>query len=287
MPGVCLRGHGRGLRPGNTVMLSGLYSAGCGSDACQIWAADAAVDYVVVSSAPVSAASQGWQQFRGLGLFPWAALASFLHPYAYLTLRSLMRSMVRPLSPLRLPSSHVTCLTHPPQLHLLSASVNDVDVVCADGPAHQIIVALGWCGSGTPMPVLDGLQTRFFKAERGGVAAGLFAPIVVSLQFVRECSCARTQSLSQEEAMEGCSDWAQDAMRSFPIHELCLSREPSLLQHVASNTVAALEAAGHEQVVADFVGDWFGRSARDELQEKNVWLVWMPAVFAAFAWAAA
>lgn len=95
MSGVCLRGHGRGLRTGNTVMISGLYSASIGSDACQIWAANAAFDYVVVSSAPVIAASNSWQQFRGLSLFPWAALASLLHPYAYLTLRSLIRSMVR------------------------------------------------------------------------------------------------------------------------------------------------------------------------------------------------
>lgn len=76
-------------------MISGLYAAGTRDDSCQIWAANAAVDYVVVSSAPVSAALVGWQQFRGLDMFPWSTLASYLHPYAYLTLRSLIASMVR------------------------------------------------------------------------------------------------------------------------------------------------------------------------------------------------
>jgi hypothetical protein len=165
-------------------------------------------------------------------------------------------------------------LTLVAQLHLLSASVNDIDVVCAEGPAQQIIVALGpsWCG--TEMPVLDGLQTRFFKADKGSIAAGCFAPIVVSLQFVRDCGSARTESLSQGDAVDGgCSMLAQDCRHSFPIHELCLSREPSLLEHVTSNTVAALEATGHEQVISGFVSDWFGRSSRDRLQNNDLWLV--------------
>jgi hypothetical protein len=93
-PAVCLRGHGRGLRTGNTIVISGLYSAGARDDICQVLAVNAAVDYVVVRSASVSAASTAWQQFRGLGLFPWSTLASCLHPYAYLTLRSLVRSIV-------------------------------------------------------------------------------------------------------------------------------------------------------------------------------------------------
>ena len=76
-------------------MISGLHCAGVRDDNCQIWAADAAVDYVVVSSAPANAASSGWQQFRGLGMFPWSTLASCLNPYSYLTLRSLVKSMVR------------------------------------------------------------------------------------------------------------------------------------------------------------------------------------------------
>ncbi len=95
MPGVCLRGHGRGLRTGNTIMMSGLYSVSSENDTCQIWAANAAVDYVVASSAPVDSAGACWKQFRGLSTFPWSNLASVFHPFAYLTLRILIRSMVR------------------------------------------------------------------------------------------------------------------------------------------------------------------------------------------------
>jgi hypothetical protein len=75
-------------------MISGLYSAGSRDDTCHVLAANAAVDYVVVSSAPADATSSAWQQFRGLSLFPWSTLASCLHPYSYLTLRSLVRSIV-------------------------------------------------------------------------------------------------------------------------------------------------------------------------------------------------
>ena len=75
-------------------MISGLYAAGSRDDVCHVLAANAAVDYVVVSSAAVDTASLPWQQFRGLGLFPWSTLASCLHPYAYLTLRSLVRNIV-------------------------------------------------------------------------------------------------------------------------------------------------------------------------------------------------
>jgi hypothetical protein len=158
------------------------------------------------------------------------------------------------------------------QLHLLSASVNDVDVVCADGPAHQIMIALGWCGA--QMPVLDGLQTRFFEASRGTVAADCHAPLLVSLQFVAECSALRTESLSQEDAFQGSySGGWQDRVPSFPIHELCFSREPSMLEHITSNTTLALEAVGYEHVIASFVLDWFNRGALHRILDHKLWLV--------------
>jgi hypothetical protein len=124
------------------------------------------------------------------------------------------------------------------------------------------------------MPVADGLQTRFFEASLGDAAAGCCAPMVVSLQFVRDCAAARIQSLSQEDANPG--DFIGAAPRlvqSFPVHELCLSRQPDMLQHITANTVSALEAAGQEQVVATFISDWFKRAAQDRFLDDSLWLV--------------
>jgi hypothetical protein len=268
-PGVCLRGHGRGLRSGNTVMISGLHASGARGDVCQVWAADAAVDYVIVSSAPVTPASPDWLQFRGLSMFPWSILASCLHPYAYLTLRALVRSMVRPCCARQ--KVMIFCSSFA-QLHILSASVSDVDVVCVDGPAHQIMAALGWCAH---MPVLDGLQTRFFEASLGNIAADCFAPMVVSLQFVRECCLSRTESLSQEDVLQGSHiDGREGRVPSFPIHELCFSRENSMLEHMTLNTAIALEAVKHEQVISGFVFDWFNRGALHRNFDHKLWLVW-------------
>jgi hypothetical protein len=135
------------------------------------------------------------------------------------------------------------------------------------------MIALGWCHA--QMPVLDGLQTRFFEASQGQVASGCFAPMAVSLQFVSSCGTARAESLSQEAANQGsCSDVYQYRAPSFPIQELCLSREPSMLEHMTSNTVSALEAAGHEQTISGFVVDWFNRGAQRRNADYNLWLVW-------------
>lgn len=158
------------------------------------------------------------------------------------------------------------------QLHLLSASVNDTDVVSVYGPAHQIMIALGWCDS--QLPVVEGLQTRFFEASQGLVASGCVAPLVVSLQFARTCGTARAESLSQENADQGsCSDVWQSRAPSFPIQELCLSRETSMLEHVTANTVSALEAVGHEPVLSGFVLDWFNRGAQRRTLDYSMWLV--------------
>jgi len=159
------------------------------------------------------------------------------------------------------------------QLHILSASVHDNDVVCTDGPAHQIMTALGWLVD-AQMPILDGLQTRFFAASQGEAAVGCFAPMVVSLQFVKDCGTARTDSISQEEANQ-CDHnggW-QERVHSFPIQELCFSREPSMLEHMTSNTVSALQAAGHENVISTFVCDWHSRNAQQRILDHNLWLV--------------
>ena len=124
------------------------------------------------------------------------------------------------------------------------------------------------------MPVLDGLQTRFFEASRGTVAADCLAPLLVSLQFVAECSALRTESLSQEDAFQGSySGGWQDRVPSFPIHELCFSREPSMLEHITSNTTLALEAVGYEHVIASFVLDWFNRGALHRILDHKLWLV--------------
>jgi hypothetical protein len=166
---------------------------------------------------------------------------------------------------------HLTPLTHS-QLHLLSASVNDVDVVCVDGPAHQIMIALGWCDA--QMPVLEGLQTRFFEASRGNIAAGCFAPLAVSLKFVAECAALRTEYLSQEESLQGgCSGGWRGRVPSFPVHELCFSQESGMLEHIASNTTVALEAVGHQHVIASFVLDWFNRGALRRISDHKLWLV--------------
>lgn len=158
------------------------------------------------------------------------------------------------------------------QLHLLSASVSDADVVCANGPAHQIMIALGWCDA--HMPVLDGLQTRFFEASLGNVAANCFAPMVVSLQFVKECCASRTESLSQEDALQGNhSDEWMGRVPSFPIPELCFSRETSMLEHITHHTAAALEAVKHEHVISGFVLDWFNRGALHRNSDLKLWLV--------------
>jgi hypothetical protein len=134
------------------------------------------------------------------------------------------------------------------------------------------MIALGWCHA--QMPVLDGLQTRFFEASQGQVASGSFAPMAVSLQFVSSCGAARAESLSQEDANQGsCSDGYQHRSPSFPIQELCLSREPSMLEHMTSNTVSALEAVGHEQAISGFVLDWFNRGAQRRNVDCNLWLV--------------
>ncbi len=159
------------------------------------------------------------------------------------------------------------------QLYLLSASVNDNDMVCVNGPAHQVMIALGWLID-AQIPILDGLQTRFFAASQGDVAVGCFAPMVVSLQFVKNCGTARMDSMSQEEVNQSghSGDW-QDRLHSFPIEELCFSREPSMLEHMTSNTVAVLEASGHEKVISDFVGDWHSRNAQHRILDHNLWLV--------------
>lgn len=142
-----------------------------------------------------------------------------------------------------------------------------------DGPAHQIMVALGWCDA--HMPVLDGLQTRFFEASIGNVAENCFAPMVVSLQFVRECCTSRSESLSQEDVLQGShSEGWQGRVPSFPIHELCFSRETSMLEHITFITSVALEAVKHEQVISVFVSDWFSRGAPHRNLDHNLWLVW-------------